>query len=105
MGKKIDLKGINWFIVASFSLFAVVVLVVLLWPAKYPDIESWHQCHNDSECVASVNVMCAGVYHNIDDACINVAHVEKADNIPTGYTCKYGVTECYCSDQKCFAKR
>ena len=105
MGRIRHKRVINWIIVAGFSLFALVVLAILLWPSKYPDISSWHSCVNDSQCVASIDVMCAGQYHNINDACINVKYVDKAAKIPMGYTCKYGVTAFFCSDGKCFAKR
>lgn len=98
-------RRVNWLAIGGGCLFIVVVLVVLLWPARYPDIDSWHTCTNSTECVVSVNIMCAGPYDNMHDACINVEHVERASSIPTGYTCSYGVAECFCSDGTCFAKR
>lgn len=95
-------RGIIGIVVLSLLVF---LLLALLKP-RLPDISGWHACQVDSDCVVSTAIMCGGDYGSVHDACINKEHFEKAQKkIPVGFTCKYGVTECYCSDNTCFSKR
>ncbi len=98
------IKIISSLLITGIILFIIFLLITLL-KNPYPDIKEWHTCETSEECVPSSNIMCAEPYKNINDACINKKYLNKSLKIPKGSYCKYGITECECIDNKCYASK